>query len=164
MSLFVCSSNRTTAQMLHLQGSTRGAQTSSLTVGSRSSRVRSLASPNTASSSQMVLNCKRTLSSSRQQSFPHFPSPFADIRVCLGSYRTGHRSMRDSNAEMLGEDVMCKTGPVFGLDEEGELNGSYRPCGHPGVRRTWFRLTLRRMAYARFVRCDSCGLRRGTSL
>ena len=72
--------------------------------------------------------------------------------------------MRDSNAEMLGEDVMRKTGPVFGLDEEGELNGSYRPCGHPGVRRTWFRLTLRRMAYARFVRCYSCGLRRGTSL
>ena len=42
--------------------------------------------------------------------------------------------MRDTTAEMLGEAVMRKVGSVFGLDEEGEVRGSYRPCGHPGVR------------------------------
>ena len=35
---------------------------------------------------------------------------------------------------MLGDEVMSKTGPAYGLDKEGEINGSYRPCGHPGVR------------------------------
>ena len=72
--------------------------------------------------------------------------------------------MRDSNAEMLVEDVMRKTGPVFGLNEEGELNGSYRPCGHPGVRRACLRLTLHGPVHVLIVCGRSCGSQRGTSL
>ena len=50
------------------------------------------------------------------------------------SFRTGHKSIRDSNTEVLGEDVMSKVGPVYGLNAEGELNRCFRPSGHPGVR------------------------------
>ena len=53
-----------------------------------------------------------------------------------GRCRTGYHSMRESNMAMLGENVMSKVGPVYGLDAEGELSGSYRPSGHPGVRRS----------------------------
>ena len=52
------------------------------------------------------------------------PSPY---------HSTGGQNIRESNAELLGDEVMSKTGPVYGLDKEGEINGSYRPCGHPGV-------------------------------
>ena len=41
--------------------------------------------------------------------------------------------MREANAEILGSDVMDQVDQVYGLDDEGELNGSYRPSGYPGV-------------------------------
>ncbi len=41
--------------------------------------------------------------------------------------------IREANAEVLGHEVIDKTDEVFGLDEEGEIKGSYRPSGHPGV-------------------------------
>ena len=64
-------------------------------------------------------------------------------------HSTGHQNMRESNVEMLGEEVMSKTGPVFGLDEEGELNGSYRPCGHPGASISDIKLNIRVLTAAR---------------
>ena len=42
--------------------------------------------------------------------------------------------MREVNAELFGEEVIGKTDEVYGLDAEGEIKGSYRPSGHPGVR------------------------------
>ena len=51
---------------------------------------------------------------------------------CLRS--TGYTYIRETNAELLGEDVINKTEDVYGIDQEGELSGSYRPCGYPGVR------------------------------
>lgn len=42
--------------------------------------------------------------------------------------------MRDSNAALFGENVIDQTDEVYGLDEEGEIKGSYRPSGYPGVR------------------------------
>lgn len=42
--------------------------------------------------------------------------------------------MREVNTELLGEQVMSRVGQVFGLDDECEAYGSFRPCGHPGVR------------------------------
>lgn len=42
--------------------------------------------------------------------------------------------MREANIELFGEDVINQTEEVYGLDEEGEIKGSYRPSGHPGVR------------------------------
>ena len=38
-----------------------------------------------------------------------------------------------STTSSSGDEIIEKTGPVYGLDEEGELRGSYRPSGHPGV-------------------------------
>ena len=35
--------------------------------------------------------------------------------------------------ELFGEDILGRTDPEWGLDEEGEINGSYKPCGYPGV-------------------------------
>ena len=46
---------------------------------------------------------------------------------------TGYSYIRETNIELLGEDVINQTEEVFGLDEEGEIEGSYRPCGYPGV-------------------------------
>lgn len=34
--------------------------------------------------------------------------------------------------QLFGEEIN-KTGPVGGMDEEGEMEGAYRPTGHPGV-------------------------------
>ncbi|THU96864.1 FAD/NAD-P-binding domain-containing protein [Dendrothele bispora CBS 962.96] len=48
---------------------------------------------------------------------------------------TGYESIRDTMREIFGDETMDKTSLVWGLDEEGELLGSYRPTGHPGL---WF--------------------------
>ena len=48
--------------------------------------------------------------------------------------RTGYVNIREIHMELFGEDVIGRTEKVWGLDEEGEINGSYRPCGYPGVR------------------------------
>ena len=41
--------------------------------------------------------------------------------------------MRESSRKIFGDETINRTGPVYNLDEEGELRGSYRPSGHPGV-------------------------------
>nr|VWO94807.1 FAD-binding monooxygenase BOA2 (EC (Botcinic acid biosynthesis cluster A protein 2) [Ganoderma boninense] len=58
----------------------------------------------------------------------------ADVVVFAPS-STGYNYIRETNIELLGEDIINQTGEVFGLDSEGEIKGSYRPCGHPGL---WF--------------------------
>ncbi|RPD67280.1 FAD/NAD-P-binding domain-containing protein [Lentinus tigrinus ALCF2SS1-7] len=50
-------------------------------------------------------------------------------------FATGYVIMKESNRELLGDDVVSQIDEVYGLDEEGELDGSYRSCGHPGL---WF--------------------------
>ncbi|PIL34655.1 hypothetical protein GSI_03434 [Ganoderma sinense ZZ0214-1] len=55
----------------------------------------------------------------------------ADVVV----FATGYVHMREANVELFGEDVINQTEEVYGLDEEGEIKGSYRPSGHPGL---WF--------------------------
>ncbi|PIL34652.1 hypothetical protein GSI_03431 [Ganoderma sinense ZZ0214-1] len=55
----------------------------------------------------------------------------ADVVV----FATGYTYIRETNAELLGEDVISQTEDVYGIDQEGELRGSYRPCGYPGL---WF--------------------------
>lgn len=47
--------------------------------------------------------------------------------------RTGYVQIKETNRALFGEEMMENTKPVYGLDEEGELRGSYRPSGHPGV-------------------------------
>ncbi|KAI0677128.1 FAD/NAD-P-binding domain-containing protein [Trametes maxima] len=53
----------------------------------------------------------------------------ADVVV----FATGYINIREADRELLGDDVVSRIGDVYGLDDEGELKGSYRPSGHPGV-------------------------------
>lgn len=55
----------------------------------------------------------------------------ADIVVLA----TGYRGMIDTARRLLGDDVADRCGPVWGLDEEGELRGVWRRSGHDGL---WF--------------------------
>ncbi|KAI0663310.1 FAD/NAD-P-binding domain-containing protein [Cubamyces menziesii] len=74
-----------------------------------------------------------------------YPEKFTEEGVVLSDgselpadavvFATGYVRMREANAEILGSDVMDQVDQVYGLDDEGELNGSYRPSGYPGL---WF--------------------------
>ncbi|UZG59905.1 flavin-containing monooxygenase [Rhodococcus opacus] len=55
----------------------------------------------------------------------------ADVIV----FATGYKNMRESARRILGDSVADRCKPVWGLDEEGELNTMWRPSGHPGF---WF--------------------------
>jgi len=59
----------------------------------------------------------------------------SELEADVVIFATGYRFMRESSRDILGDKNIDKTGPVYGLDEEGELRGSYRPTGHPGL---WF--------------------------
>ncbi|KAH0587956.1 hypothetical protein H2248_006701 [Termitomyces sp. 'cryptogamus'] len=48
-------------------------------------------------------------------------------------FATGYHNIRDSMKEIFGEETIERTSPVWGMDEEGELRGCYRPTGHPGL-------------------------------
>ncbi|KAJ3778260.1 dimethylaniline monooxygenase [Lentinula raphanica] len=50
-------------------------------------------------------------------------------------FATGYHYIRDTMKATFGEETIAMTAPVWGLDEEGEINGSYRPSGQPGL---WF--------------------------
>ncbi|CAK5272379.1 unnamed protein product [Mycena citricolor] len=50
-------------------------------------------------------------------------------------YATSFESIRDTMRPIFGDDVISQTSPVWGVDEEGELHGCYRPSGYPGL---WF--------------------------
>ncbi|KAH9940017.1 dimethylaniline monooxygenase (N-oxide-forming) [Epithele typhae] len=46
---------------------------------------------------------------------------------------TGYTHMRDANAALFGADLLARTEPDWGLDDEGEIHGAYRACGVPGL-------------------------------
>ncbi|KAG6868751.1 hypothetical protein C0993_011020 [Termitomyces sp. T159_Od127] len=47
-------------------------------------------------------------------------------------FATGYHNIRESMKETFGEGTIERTSPIWGLDEEGELRGCYRPTGHSG--------------------------------
>jgi cation diffusion facilitator CzcD-associated flavoprotein CzcO len=55
----------------------------------------------------------------------------ADIVVLA----TGFSSMRDRARTLFGDSVADRCSEVWGLDDEGEIRGLYRPSGHPNF---WF--------------------------
>ncbi|KAL0948592.1 hypothetical protein HGRIS_011150 [Hohenbuehelia grisea] len=55
----------------------------------------------------------------------------ADVVV----FATGYRNIREDMKDLFGDEVISKTGEVWGLDSEDEVKGAYRPSGHPGL---WF--------------------------
>ncbi|KAF8317905.1 dimethylaniline monooxygenase [Clavulina sp. PMI_390] len=52
----------------------------------------------------------------------------ADIVI----FATGYKSMRETAKRVFGAKIADRTGPVWGFDGEGELQGLWRPSGHPG--------------------------------
>ncbi|KAF9236327.1 hypothetical protein BU15DRAFT_77043 [Melanogaster broomeanus] len=65
----------------------------------------------------------------------------ADVIV----FATGYGDPRDSMREICGPDVADKTAPVWGMDEEGQVSGVWRYCGHDGL---WFGVGF--LAFSRF--------------
>ena len=55
----------------------------------------------------------------------------ADIVV----FATGFPNMRDTIRPIVGDEIADGLATVWGFDEEGEINGVFRPSGHP---RLWF--------------------------
>jgi hypothetical protein len=47
--------------------------------------------------------------------------------------RTGYKPVRNDFRALFGAEVIDPTSEAWGLDEEGEIQGAYRPSGHPGV-------------------------------
>lgn len=48
---------------------------------------------------------------------------------------TGYEGQAAAARRLLGDEVADRTGPVWGFDVEGELQGMWRPTGQPGL---WF--------------------------
>ena len=47
---------------------------------------------------------------------------------------TGYKNIREVHKTTFGADVISdRVSKVWGLDEEGEIQGVFRPTGHPGV-------------------------------
>ncbi|KAJ3550899.1 hypothetical protein NM688_g4973 [Phlebia brevispora] len=57
----------------------------------------------------------------------------SELRADAIILATGYLNMREVNKTLFGADVIDKTSAVWGMDEEGEICGSYRPSGYPGL-------------------------------
>ncbi|KAG9309314.1 hypothetical protein JVU11DRAFT_10802 [Chiua virens] len=58
-----------------------------------------------------------------------------DIEADIVVFATGYGDPRDSMREICGQQVADNVNPVWGLTEEGEVNGVWRDCGHENL---WF--------------------------
>lgn len=70
----------------------------------------------------------------------------ADIVVLA----TGYDNMRTTVRKVLGDRIADRLVDVWDLDEEGELNGMWRPSGHPGFWYMGGNLAICRI-YSRFL-------------
>ncbi|KAJ6500663.1 FAD/NAD-P-binding domain-containing protein [Mycena sanguinolenta] len=50
-------------------------------------------------------------------------------------FATSYESIAHTMRTLFGDETLDRVGPVWGMDEEGELRGCYRRTGHPGL---WF--------------------------
>ncbi|KAJ6522510.1 FAD/NAD-P-binding domain-containing protein [Mycena vulgaris] len=48
-------------------------------------------------------------------------------------FATSYENIRDTMRGLFGDAVIDQTSTVWGVDEEGEINGCYGPSGHPGL-------------------------------
>jgi hypothetical protein len=58
---------------------------------------------------------------------------FSRARADGRLHRTGYQPATVLWAQLFGEETIERAGPAWGLDDEGELCGQYRPSGHPGA-------------------------------
>ncbi|KAI5210427.1 putative flavin-containing monooxygenase YUCCA3 [Aureobasidium subglaciale] len=63
---------------------------------------------------------------------------------------TGYDNMRTSARKILGDEIADKASDVWDLDDEGELNGMWRPSGHKGFWYMGGNLALCRI-YSKFL-------------
>lgn len=47
-------------------------------------------------------------------------------------FATGYTGVRVRTQRIFGDAVADRVGPIWGLDKEGEVQGVWRPTGHPG--------------------------------
>ncbi|MBN9621824.1 MAG: NAD(P)-binding domain-containing protein [Actinobacteria bacterium] len=50
-------------------------------------------------------------------------------------FATGYGSMADAAQAIVGDEIAGRCKPVWGVEEEGEMNSVWRSSGHPGI---WF--------------------------
>lgn len=58
-----------------------------------------------------------------------------DIDADIVIFATGYTSVKDAVRPIFGADLTTSISPIWGLDQEGEIQGVYRPSGVP---RLWF--------------------------
>jgi hypothetical protein len=76
---------------------------------------------------------------------------------------TGYQSFSSRLAEYFGDEVAAKVGPVWGLDDEGELRNMWRPTPQPGL---WFfaGALQHSRVYSRFLALQIAAAIRGIEL
>lgn len=56
-----------------------------------------------------------------------------ELQADVVIFATGFGDLRDSVRLVCGEEVAQKVGPLWGLDDEGELRGVWKDSGHEGL-------------------------------
>ncbi|CCM04096.1 uncharacterized protein FIBRA_06255 [Fibroporia radiculosa] len=56
-----------------------------------------------------------------------------ELLADLVVFATGYTDPRESLRDLFGAELIDRTKPLWDLDEEGEVQGCYRPTGHPGL-------------------------------
>ncbi|KAJ6456732.1 hypothetical protein C8R45DRAFT_1110849 [Mycena sanguinolenta] len=55
----------------------------------------------------------------------------SSLEVDAVVFATSYESIRDTMRRLFGDAVIDQTSTVWGVDEEGKINGCYRPTGYP---------------------------------
>ena len=90
-----------------------------------------------------------------------FSRACSDLSVILsfadGGCSTGYELVKEVNKRTFGEDVIDRISDGWGLDAECEIQGAYRPTGHPAVSHSF------PIKDATMLRLDSSGTPSATS-
>ncbi|UPW08080.1 NAD(P)-binding domain-containing protein [Gordonia terrae] len=88
--------------------------------------------------SQLIIDRKIALQHGEVERFTPTGVVYSDgteAEADLVVFATGWPNMRDNLRPVIGDEVADQLTEVWGLDEQGEIKGSFRPSGHP---RLWF--------------------------
>jgi cation diffusion facilitator CzcD-associated flavoprotein CzcO len=87
---------------------------------------------------QLIINGQIKIQRGEIASFTQNGVVFSDgteAEADLVIFATGFPNMRDTIRPIVGDGLADQLTVVWGLDDEGEINGLYRPSGHPKL---WF--------------------------
>jgi putative flavoprotein involved in K+ transport len=88
--------------------------------------------------SQLIIDRKIALQHGEVSSFTATGVTYSDgtsADADLVVFATGWPNMRDTLRPIIGDEVADQLSTVWGLDEQGEIQGTFRPSGHP---RLWY--------------------------